>query len=148
MNHASNLHATALVIGTRGFMFIGEPGSGKTSLALACLAQAQARGIFAAFVGDDQVMVSNHAGAIIAQTIASIAGRAEIRGADIVDVPAIAAAVIDFAARPSQYDDRQRLAPEDEEIHIDGIGSLPLLRLPIAEAEILDKLLRLAEQRA
>jgi serine kinase of HPr protein (carbohydrate metabolism regulator) len=148
MSRAPNLHATAVVIGTRGFMFMGEPGSGKTSLALSCLAQAQARGMFAAFVGDDQVLISNRAGVIIARTIASIAGRAEIRGADIVDVPSIAAAVIDFAVRPSRHDDKERLAPEDEEIHIDGIGSLPLLRLPIAEAEVLDKLLRLADQRA
>lgn len=145
---ARNFHATAIVIGTRGFLFAGQSGSGKTSNALTCLAQAQARGIFAAFVGDDQVMISSKGGQIIVEAIDAIAGRAEIRGAEIVDVPAISGAVMDFAVQPVDISISDRLPPEDEQFYIDGIGTLPLLRLPKPSSEILDQLLRIAAARA
>ena len=143
-----NLHATAIVIGTQGFLFVGPSGSGKTANALACLAQAQARGLFAAFVGDDQVMICLRTGRVVVEAISSIAGRAEIRGAEIVDVPSISAAVMDFAVQPVDLADSDRLPPEDEQFYIYGIGALPLLRLPSPSPEALDQLLRIAAARA
>ena len=143
-----NLHTTGIVIGTQGFLFVGPSGSGKTSSALACLAQAQSRGLFAAFVGDDQVMVSIRAGQVVAEAIVSIAGRAEVRGAEIVDVPAISAAVMDFAVQSVDVATSDRLPPEDEQFYLDGIGALPLLRLPNPSSETLDQLLRIAAARA
>lgn len=145
---AGNLHATAIVIGTQGFLFVGPSGSGKTSCALACLAQAQARGFFAAFIGDDQVLISVRSGKMIAEAIDTIAGRAEIRGAEIVEVPAISAAVMDFAVQPVDVRNSDRLPPESEQFYIDGAGALPLLRLPNPSSEILDQLLRIAAARA
>lgn len=144
---ARNFHATAIVIGTQGFLFVGPSGSGKTESALTCLAQAQARGIFTAFVGDDQVMISLRAGRIVAEAIDSIAGRAEARGAEIVAVPAISNAVMDFAVQLVDITTSDRLPPEDELFHINGIGALPLLRLPNPSSETLDKLLRIAAAR-
>lgn len=147
MTAALNLHATALVIGTRGFLFVGPSGCGKSSLALSCMAEALAQGIHAALVGDDQVLISARNGAIVAEAIDTIAGQAEIRGADIVAVPCLAAAVMDFAIRPVQYNAAERLAPENEMYPIEGFGALPLLRLPLGQSSILDKLLRLADRR-
>ncbi|MCD2174665.1 HPr kinase/phosphorylase [Rhizobium sp. C4] len=146
--NARNLHATAIVIGTKGFLFIGPSGSGKTESALACAAQAQSRAIFAAFVGDDQVMISVRSGRVVAEAIDTIAGRAEVRGAEIVDVPAISAAVMDYAVQPVDARNSDRLPPENEQFHMEGIGSLPLLRLPQPSAETLDILLRIAAARA
>lgn len=143
-----NFHATAIVIGTQGFLFIGPSGSGKTACALTCLAQAQARGIYAAFVGDDQVMISSRSGRILVEAIDSIAGRAEVRGAEIVDVPAISSAVMDFAVQPVPINESDRLPPEDEQFAIEATGSLPLLRLPNPSSETLDRLLRIAAARA
>lgn len=143
-----NLHATAIVIGTQGFLFVGPPGSGKTTAALTCLAQAQVRGLFAAFVGDDQVMISSRGGRIVVEAIDSIAGRAEVRGAEIVDVPAISSAVMDFAVEPIDIAISDRLPPEDERFYIDEVGALPLLRLPNSSPETLDRLLRIAAARA
>ncbi len=143
-----NFHATAIVIGTRGFLFVGPSGIGKTASALACLAQAQARGLFAAFVGDDQVMISNRSGLIVADAIDTIAGQAEIRGADIVEVPSISNAVMDFAVRPVDVANSERLAPENEQFQLDGIGALPLLRLPNSSPATLDQLFRIAAARA
>jgi serine kinase of HPr protein (carbohydrate metabolism regulator) len=144
---SQNLHATAIVIGTQGFLFVGPSGSGKTESARTCLAQAQSRSIYAAFVGDDQVTISLRAGRILAEAIDSIAGRAEVRGAEIVEVPAISNAVLDFAVQPVDIATSDRLPPEDERFYMEGIGALPLLRLPNPSSETLDKLLRIAAAR-
>lgn len=145
---ATNLHATGLVIGTQGFLFVGPSGAGKTTAALACLADAEQRGIYAAFIGDDQVMIRPVNGRIIAEAIGSIAGQAELRGGDIVAVPSIAAAVIDFAVTPTRVDQvAPRLPAEGEQYEIGGLGVLPLLRLPLGPASALDSLLRLAAAR-
>jgi serine kinase of HPr protein (carbohydrate metabolism regulator) len=140
-----NVHATGIVIGTRGFLFVGPSGCGKTSAALTCLAQAQARGLHAALVCDDQVMLSRRNDRVVAEAIASIAGRAEVRGAEIVPVPATAAAVMDFAVRPFREPVLERLPPEKETFHVDAVGELPLLRLPVSSPEMLDILLKVAE---
>ncbi|MCD2178535.1 HPr kinase/phosphorylase [Rhizobium sp. C1] len=142
-----NQHATAIVIGTQGFLFVGPSGSGKTTSALACLAEARTLGQFAAFVGDDQVIVSLRAERIVAEAIDTIAGQAELRGAGIVDVPAIAAAVMDFAVLPVEVATSERIPPEDEQFEMESIGALPLLRLPATSTQILDQLLRLAASR-
>ncbi|MET3616089.1 serine kinase of HPr protein (carbohydrate metabolism regulator) [Rhizobium aquaticum] len=85
---------------------------------------------------------------MIAEAIDTIAGRAEIRGAEIVEVPAISAAVMDFAVQPIDVSKSDRLPPESEKFYIDGAGALPLLRLPNPSSEILDQLLRIAAARA
>lgn len=147
MSAPRNIHATAIVIGTRGFLFTGPSGSGKSALALTCLAQAEARGIYCAFVGDDQVLLSEHNGRIVAESIASIAGLAEARGCEILNVPQIAAAVIDFVFMPVSPPLNERLPTEHETYTIDGLGDLPLLRLRTDMPEALDLLLRLSEKR-
>lgn len=145
---ATNLHATGLVIGTQGFLFVGPSGIGKTTAALACLADAETRGIYAAFIGDDQIMIRRENGRLIAEAIDSIAGQAELRGGDIVPVPSIAAAVIDFAVTPLRTDQvAPRLPAEGERYEIEGLGALPLLRLPLGPGSTLDGLLRLAASR-
>jgi serine kinase of HPr protein (carbohydrate metabolism regulator) len=147
MSVERNYHASVIVIGTQGFLITGPSGSGKTSLALNIMAQAEARGVNAAMVGDDQVLISRHGSAVIAKSIASIAGKAEIRGADIVRVAEIAAVVIDFAVQPFTDPTNERLAPENETLEIDGVGTIPLLRLPAETAEPFDRLMRLASDR-
>jgi serine kinase of HPr protein (carbohydrate metabolism regulator) len=147
MRAARNHHATGLVIGTRGFLFFGPSGSGKTSLALTVLAQAEARGHYAAIIGDDQVLLSKEGALIVAQSIPSIAGVAEIRGSDIVTVAHISSAVIDFAVMAFENYGADRLPPEGENFDIEGIGSLPLLRLAHNSAEAFSTLTWLADQR-
>lgn len=145
---ALNLHATGLVVGTQGFLFVGPSGSGKTTVALDCLTQASGLGIFAALVGDDQVMVRHAGPRLVAEAIETISGLAELRGADIVKVPSVAAAVIDFAVMPITDAERSpRLPAEDEQFEIEGLGAIPLIRLPLGQQQVLDRLLRLAAAR-
>ncbi|MBX9933370.1 MAG: serine kinase [Methylobacterium sp.] len=80
MHVGETVHATCLVAGESGVLIRGEPGSGKTNLALALLDRALAAGLHAAWVGDDRIRVEARNGRVIARPHPEIAGLAEIRG--------------------------------------------------------------------
>lgn len=144
MTHpAVNVHATAVVLGTQGFLFVGPSGAGKSMLALSCLAAARNCGLFAALVSDDQVLISVHDGRIIARRPAAIAGLAEVRGAGIFTVETIPAAAIDFAILPVKSPFEPRLPPENERFSLPSGDFLPLYRLPMAEGLNSFEILRL-----
>lgn len=128
---ALNVHGTAIVIGTTGLLFVGPSGTGKSAVALHCIGEARARGLFAALVSDDQVLVSEAGGRLIARAPASIAGLAELRGAGIVGVETIEAAVLRRAIRPVEPPFSERLPPEGETVEILPFRPLPLTRLPL-----------------
>lgn len=128
---STNIHATAIVIESRGLLFIGPSGSGKSSTALSCLIAARDLGLFAALVADDQVFVSTVNGRVIARRPDSIAGLAELRGAGIVPVPSLPSAVIDCAILPVTPPFTERIPPEKESHVLPDSSSLPLLRLPL-----------------
>jgi serine kinase of HPr protein (carbohydrate metabolism regulator) len=131
MTTPANVHGTAIVIGTRGFLFIGPSGTGKSAVALHCIGEAHARGLFAALVSDDQVFVSETNGRLIARAPESIAGLAEVRGAGIVAVKTIEAAVLIRAIRPMEPPFTERLPPEGETVTVLPSLLLPLTRLPL-----------------
>ncbi|MGQ3215546.1 MAG: HPr kinase/phosphorylase [Shinella sp.] len=131
MTTGSNVHGTAIVIGTRGYLFVGPSGAGKSAIALHCIAEARACGLFAALVSDDQVLVSEVDGRLVARAPASIAGLAEVRGAGIVKMEAIESAVLERAIRPIEPPFAERLPPEGETVEILPSLSLPLTRLPL-----------------
>jgi serine kinase of HPr protein (carbohydrate metabolism regulator) len=123
----SNLHATAIVIGERGILIGGAPGSGKSTLALHLLA-ASGRDEFAAMVADDQVFIETIGGLLIAHAPASTAGKAELRGVGIVNVPHVASAAIDCVCELVKTEDIVRM-PGDESVKYGPI-EMPLIRLP------------------
>lgn len=131
MTATCNVHATAIVIGTTGLLFIGPSGAGKSAIALHCVAEAKARGLFAALVSDDQVLVSAADGNLVARAPAAIAGLAEMRGAGIIRVETIATAVLHRAVRPIEPPFAERLPPEGESVEILPSRPLPLTRLPL-----------------
>ena len=130
MTTAPNVHGTAIVISTTGLLFLGPSGAGKSAIALHCIAEARARGLFAALVSDDQVLVSRAGDRLVARAPASIAGLAEMRGAGIVRVETIEAAVLHRAIQPVAPPFAERLPPEGETVEILPGRLLPLTRLP------------------
>lgn len=98
------VHATALALGDRAVLIRGPSGSGKSDLALRCIA-APPVGFSAhraELVSDDQVMLTLTAAGIEASAPASIAGRIEVRGLGIMALPHRASArlalVVDLVA--------------------------------------------------
>ena len=77
------VHGTVIEIDGNGVLLKGEPGSGKSDLALRFL-EAGAR-----LVADDQAVLRLNKGQVFAEAPPQLSGRMEIRGIGIVDVPAI-----------------------------------------------------------
>lgn len=133
-NEATNIHATAIIIGKTGLLFLGPSGSGKSSLAFSCLAAAKPLGLAAALIADDRVLIASHDGSITAECPPSIAGLMEIRYTGIVRLPYISKAEIQYAIRPVDPVTAERLPPEDEQIDVTGSIRLPLIRLSATSA--------------
>ena len=131
----TNIHGTAIVIGTHGLIFLGPSGSGKSTLAFACLASAKSQGLFAALISDDQVMVSLHDGHIVARAPAAIAGLIELRGSGIATVETISPALLHHAVLPVDLASAERLPPQDETVQLAPGMMLPVTRLACATPE-------------
>lgn len=123
-----NIHATAIVVGTTGLLFVGPSGSGKSSRAFACLAQARTEGFFSALVSDDRVLVSAIGGVLVASAPSSIAGRLELRGTGIVSVGHLSRAVLHIAVLAGVPVGTGRLPEKDERFTLEGLGDLPAAR--------------------
>jgi HPr kinase/phosphorylase len=84
------VHGTCVALGTRAALLRGPSGSGKSDLALRFLALSAERGDKPMLVADDQVFIApNGNGALVASAPSTIAGKIEVRGLGIVEVPAI-----------------------------------------------------------
>lgn len=85
LNHAEDgsalVQASAVAVEGRAVLILGRPGSGKSNLALGLVDRG---GIL---IGDDAVTLSKEDGSIIASPPPNIAGKLEIRGIGIVDLP-------------------------------------------------------------
>ena len=86
------LHATAVVLSEHGVLIRGRSGAGKSSLALALLAEARRRGLFGRLVGDDRVVVTPHGDRLVARGVPALRGRIERRGEGVIETAWEAAA--------------------------------------------------------
>jgi serine kinase of HPr protein (carbohydrate metabolism regulator) len=89
VNPRQRVHATCVAINGRGVLLRGKPGAGKSDLALR-LIDTPGYGLGpellrAELVADDQVMLEQVAGALLASCPDPIRHRLEIRGLGIVD---------------------------------------------------------------
>jgi serine kinase of HPr protein (carbohydrate metabolism regulator) len=128
----STIHASAVLVGTRGLLIRGDSGAGKSQLTLQFIAAAvDGRLPFARLVADDRVFVTVAHGRLIARPPRELAGLIEIRGLGIRRLPYESAAVIrlvvDLAVQA------ERLPPAAAtEIEIEGVR---LPRLAVAPGE-------------
>ncbi len=124
-----NIHATAIVVGKTGLLFMGPSGWGKSMLAFACLTEARRIGIDAALVADDQVMISAQDNIAIAACPLAIQGLIELRGTGIVRLPFISEAPMHYAVLPGRATGVDRVPPEGETTVVSQGITLPVIRL-------------------
>ena len=122
-----NFHATAVVLGDRGIVIAGEPGMGKTQLALDLISQARTQGLFARLVADDQILLSAHGGRLVCAAPAAIAGLVEIRGLGPSPVAHQARAPVDLVVRLVERRAAERVPEAATELLLGC--AVPLLRL-------------------
>ncbi len=85
---SETLHATSVSIGGRGVMIEGVSGSGKSDLALRLIDRG------AQLVSDDYSFIQRRDGRIIAAPPPTIAGKIEVRGIGIVEMPYVGEAPV------------------------------------------------------
>jgi serine kinase of HPr protein (carbohydrate metabolism regulator) len=130
MSNEATVHASCVLVGRAAILIRGPSGSGKTRLALA-LIEAGDNGLVppARLVADDRVHLFVANGRLLARAPDAIAGKAEIRGFGICDVPheplALLRLVVDLAAG-----DAERMPSTDAEHAI--ISGVKLSRLAVA----------------
>ncbi len=122
------MHASTIILGTRGVLICGPSGAGKSSLAMALLEQARSHNKFAALVADDQTLLSSVHGRLIARCPDTLCGKIEIYGLGIVRMAAVSSAVIDLVVSLKAGNDIERM-PEKDRMTIETID-LPHLLLP------------------
>jgi len=143
----ANVHATAIVVGSTGLLFLGPSGAGKSSTALACLHQAQIEGQFAALVADDQVLLETVNDILLMRCPATTRNLLEVRGSGLIRIDSIPVAIADLAVQMVDPATAERL-PEDNEVwRFSNEINLPLVRLASGSAFPLDILRRLAACR-
>lgn len=128
------VHGTCVAFGQAAVLLRGAPGAGKSDLAWRFLAlppQGEAR---PRLVADDQVWVAAENGALIASPPSALAGKIELRGIGIVEVPFLGQAELRLVCDLVDRRDVPRMAPEPwERTEIAGI-TLPALKLAPFEA--------------
>ncbi len=126
-----NIHATAIVVGTTGLLFVGPSGAGKSTQAFACLSEARALGQFAALVADDRVLVSRLGDHLLARCPPTISGLVELRHGGIAEVEHLPSALMQVAISPVDPATAERLPAEGERFPAAHGITLPLFRLPL-----------------
>lgn len=135
------VHGTAIAAGRSAVLIRGQPGAGKSDLALRCLHLPAGPHLPIPFllVADDQVYLSADGHGLLASAPPQIHGKLEVRGVGIVDVetcpPAHVRLVVDLVAP-----DRIERFPQIETCEVHGMR-LPRVWLTPFEASAPVKLL-------
>ncbi len=141
------VHATAIAADGRAALIRGASGSGKSDLALRCIAGALSPLLphAARLVADDRVILERRGSRLLARAPARLAGLIEVRGLGIVRLPFEEQAEVRLVVDLVAADRVPRLPDPPPEVSLDGV-TLPLLRLAAFETSAALKL-RLALAR-
>lgn len=122
------LHATAISLGDRAALIRGPSGSGKSDIALRCLACAPNAliGEPSRLISDDQVIVTRRGASLIASAPAAIVGKLEVRGIGIVPVASQQSAMIVMCVELTSAHRMERMPDPWPMTSILGI-SIPIL---------------------
>lgn len=135
------VHATAIALDGRAALIRGPSGSGKSDLALRCLALGPALNWTrpARLISDDQVSLTRTGDILIAAPPPTIEGQLEVRGIGIISVPFEPQARVELVVDLVDSGQVERMPGEKDAICLLGV-SLPLMRLAPFEASAAIKL--------
>ncbi|MES1179850.1 MAG: HPr kinase/phosphatase C-terminal domain-containing protein, partial [Hyphomicrobium sp.] len=142
-----NVHATAIALGSHAALIRGAPGSGKSDLALRCLALAPTALIPCpvSFVADDRVDLRRAGEHILAAAPAAIRGKLEVRGLGVLSIPSIDHAEVMLIADIAPLERIERLPDPAPTTELLGV-TLPLLHIaPFTASAPIKLLLALAQ---
>lgn len=125
------LHGTCLSVGGEGVLLLGEPGSGKSDLALR-LIDEPGYGISGNFtrselVTDDQVLITRNDNKLVASSPSTIHGKLEIRGLGIVVLATQPSVPLVLVVKLQPYSSIERI-PDPAAFDVLGVA-LPLIEI-------------------
>ena len=139
MHEEALIHGTCLAIGEDGVLLLGQPGAGKSDLALR-LIDGSGTGLTgalrtASLVADDQVSIrKSEDGGLIASAPPALAGKLEIRGLGIAELPHLPAVTLKLAVRLTPAAEIERL-PDLAKARMDILGiGVPLVLIDTEKA--------------
>ena len=124
------IHGTCVALGTHAALLRGGSGAGKSDLALRFLALPGEGQTLPRLVADDQVWIEARTdGELVASPPATLAGKIEVRGIGIVEVPYLARAQLVLVVDLVTEKEVPRMPPEPfETVTIAGVA-VPRLHL-------------------
>ncbi len=129
------VHGTCVALGRRGVLLRGSPGAGKSDLALKFMELPGDGALCPSLVADDQVYVTaNSDGTLTASVPPTIAGKIEVRGLGIMQVPFLPEAELVLVCDLVAGEEVPRMPPESAKKMVIAGVSLPTLRLAPFEA--------------
>jgi len=125
------LHGTCVSVSGEGVLILGEPGTGKSDLALRLIdepgfgvSESLMRG---KLISDDQVIIIRDEDRLIASAPANISGKLEIRGLDIVTLATQSSVHLSLVVKLQTYSAINR-HPDHATFDILGVA-LPLVEI-------------------
>lgn len=139
---AETLNGTAIALAGNAVLIRGASGSGKSDLALRCLALAPTAltAVPAMLVADDYVTLTRKGEKLFAEAPATIRGKLEVRGLGIVTVPCVESAELVLIAELVAREQIERFPDPAPVAELGGV-KLPLLHIAPFEASAPVKLL-------
>lgn len=135
------VHGTCVALGRRAALLRGKSGAGKSDLALRFTALPPQGVLKPMLVADDQVMIERDAdGTLLVSPPESIAGKIEVRGLGIMEVPFLAKANLVLICDLVEPENVPRMPPEPPEQAVIAGVPLPILKLAAFEASAALKL--------
>jgi HPr kinase/phosphorylase len=129
------VHGTCVAFGRRAALLRGNPAAGKSDLALRFLALPAEGETRPLLVADDQVFIEAGAdGALLASPPPTLAGKIEVRGLGIVEVPFLAEAELVLVCDLVGGKEVPRMPPETWERTVVAGIAVPSLTLAPFEA--------------
>jgi serine kinase of HPr protein (carbohydrate metabolism regulator) len=128
------IHGTCVAFGPYAALIRGASGSGKSDLALRFLALPAEGGYAPMLVADDQIFVEARGNALFASVPPTIAGKLEVRGIGIVELPYAEHAELVLAVDLVAPRDVPRLPSEPWEQTMIAGSSVPCIALAPFEA--------------
>ncbi|HEX2764231.1 MAG TPA: HPr kinase/phosphatase C-terminal domain-containing protein [Allosphingosinicella sp.] len=117
------VHASCVAVAGRAVLIAGPSGSGKSDLALRLIDRG------AALVSDDYTELRARGGQLLARAPDTIAGRIEMRGVGLVDLPAMVDVPVCLHVRAADAPER---LPEAGTVELAGIA-LPSVAIAALE---------------
>ena len=131
---AVNIHATGVVLGKTGLILRGQPGAGKSLLALELIDEWEARGLVAKLVSDDRIDIEAGPKGLTMTAPRAIEGLIELRGRGIVSRPFVKAAPLHLVV--DLVDEVERMVEEDALVtDLEGVS---IARCPVPRAGKID----------